>query len=85
MPIKAWLENDKFYQEVRAIFSQNFAAKFFDQDKIIALLDATHEKRVDGRRKVWTIYTFLIWYKVYFVDDTIPQYVPADTTNEVNA
>lgn len=75
VPIKAWLETDKFYQEVRAIFSQDFAAKFFDQDKILELLDATHEKRVDGRRKVWTIYTFLIWYKVYFVDDNIPQYV----------
>lgn len=85
VPIKAWLEDDKFYQEVRALFSQDFAAKFFDQDKIIKLLDDTHEKRVDGRRKVWTIYTFLVWYKVFFIDDEIPQYVPDETKANINA
>jgi len=66
VPIKQWLEDDKYYEKVKALFSEDFVAEFFDQDKLLALLDANKEQRINGRRKIWTIFTFLTWYKVYF-------------------
>ena len=78
VPIKDWLESDTFYNKVRSLFSEKFVSQFFNQRKILELLDATHEKRVNGRRKVWVIYTFLVWYKVYFIDTEIPKYIPSN-------
>ncbi|MDO1604630.1 asparagine synthase (glutamine-hydrolyzing) [Lactobacillus sp. YT155] len=68
VPIKQWLRDDKYYQKVKDLFSEGFVSEFFDQDKIIALLDDNKAGRVDGRRKIWTIFTFLTWYKVYFIN-----------------
>lgn len=75
VPVRAWLREKKYYDEVRALFSQDFVKEFFDQDKILQLLDDNYSGKVDGRRKIWTIYTFLVWYKQYFIDNYIPEEV----------
>ena len=67
-PIKAWLETETYYKQVRELFAMDFAGEFFDQAAILKLLDDTYAKKVNGRRKVWTIFTFLTWYKAYFID-----------------
>ena len=43
------------------------AAKFFDVDAIHAIFDDYVGGNSDNWRKVWTIYTFLVWYEEYFV------------------
>ena len=68
VPIRDWIKTDDVYLEFRKLFASDFAAEFFDQSLIIKMLDDCHEGRNDDRRKVWTIYTFLIWYKVFFID-----------------
>ncbi|AUX11518.1 asparagine synthase (glutamine-hydrolyzing) [Latilactobacillus sakei] len=68
VPIKQWLETDKYYEQVKALFSEDFVSEFFDQGQLLALLDANKEQRINGRRKIWTIFTFLTWYKVYFMN-----------------
>ncbi|AYW49570.1 asparagine synthase (glutamine-hydrolyzing) [Tetragenococcus halophilus] len=70
VPIKDWLHEEHFYKQVREVFSANFAAEFFDQEKILDLLDRNYQQEIDARRKIWTVYSFLVWYKVYFVDET---------------
>jgi len=67
VPIKDWLHEEQFYEEVRQVFSQDFAAEFFDQEKILEMLDRNYRDEIDVRRKLWTIYSFLVWYQVYFV------------------
>ena len=37
--------------------------------KIIKLLDEHKSGKKDNSRKIWTIYSFLIWYKVYFINE----------------
>ena len=69
VPIKDWLREEKYYQIVRDVFTQDFVKEFFDQDKIVKLLDDNFAGTADGRRKIWTIYTFLTWYQVYFIND----------------
>ncbi|BDR55656.1 asparagine synthase (glutamine-hydrolyzing) [Xylocopilactobacillus apis] len=75
VPVKAWLENDDFYTQIRNLFEQDFVKEFFDVPMILDLIDRVHNGDAEDRRKVWTIYTFLVWYKVYFIDEKIPTYV----------
>lgn len=79
VPVKAWLENDDFYTRIRNLFEQDFVKEFFDVPKILDLIDRVHNGDSEDRRKVWTIYTFLVWYKVYFIDEKIPKYVKEDS------
>lgn len=72
VPIKDWLRTDKFYKQVRELFSQEFVSEFFDQEKIIQLLDDNFNEKNDERRKIWTIFTFLTWYKIFFIDGEKP-------------
>lgn len=76
VPIKQWLEDEPFYKEVRNLFEQEWVSEFFDQDAILDILDKTFRQESDDRRKVWTIYTFLVWYKVFFIDEELPTFVP---------
>ncbi|MDO4912460.1 MAG: asparagine synthase (glutamine-hydrolyzing) [Lactobacillus sp.] len=75
-PIKQWLKEPRFYEKVRAIFSEDFVKQFFDQDVILKMLDDNFNGNGQSRRKIWTIYTFLVWYKLYFVeyDKTVEKY-----------
>lgn len=73
VPIKDWLRTEKFYKQVREMFSESFVPEFFEQDKIIQLLDDNYNEKNDERRKIWTIYTFLTWYKIFFIDGEKPK------------
>ena len=33
------------------------------------LLDDHFHVRVNNQRKIWTVFTFLVWYKRFFVDE----------------
>ncbi|WP_125767166.1 asparagine synthase (glutamine-hydrolyzing) [Lapidilactobacillus wuchangensis] len=76
VPIKTWLREEKYYNNVKALFSEDWVSEFFDQDQIIQLLTDNFEGKIDGRRQVWTIFTFLTWYKLYFIDyeNTVKNY-----------
>ncbi|MFT8705557.1 asparagine synthase (glutamine-hydrolyzing) [Bifidobacterium aquikefiricola] len=69
VPIKKWLREERCYLQVRSTFRQEFASRFFDQRALLAMLDDNYACRVDDRRKIWTIYTFLVWYDIYFIHD----------------
>lgn len=66
VPIRVWLKEDKYYRIVREMFESDNSRKFFNTDKIVALLDDHRAGKYDYSRKIWTVYTFLVWYKVYF-------------------
>lgn len=66
VPIRIWMADDRYNADVRAKFASDAAAKFFDRDKIQAIFDAYVGGDSDLWRKVWTIYTFLVWYDIYF-------------------
>lgn len=66
VPIRVWLKEEKYYNIVRAAFESGNAQKFFNTDKLVALLDDHRAGKYDHSRKIWTVYTFLVWYEVYF-------------------
>lgn len=75
-PIKQWLKEPRFYKQVRALFEEEFVNDIFDQKKVIKLLDDNYEGDGSHRRQIWAIYTFLVWYKLFFVDyeNTVKKY-----------
>ncbi|MBR1863645.1 MAG: asparagine synthase (glutamine-hydrolyzing) [Ruminococcus sp.] len=66
VPIRVWLKEDKYYNIVKDRFTSPDAEKFFDSSALVALLDDHRAGRYDHSRKIWTVFTFLIWYDVYF-------------------
>ena len=68
---------------MRQLFAEDFVKEFFNQEKILQLLDDNYNGKVDGRRKIWTIYTFLVWYKLYFIDNFDPQEGKSNRADEV--
>ena len=66
VPTRVWLKEDKYYQLVKDAFESESAKKFFNTDLLIELLDDHKNGKADNSRKIWTVFTFLIWYRVYF-------------------
>ncbi len=66
VPIRVWLKEDEYYNKVKAEFESENARKFFKPEKLISLIEDHRDGKYDYSRKIWTVYTFLVWYKVYF-------------------
>lgn len=66
VPIRIWLKEDVFYNRVKEAFLSPAAEEFFNTDKIVKYLDDHRNGKEDNSRKIWTIYMFLVWHKVYF-------------------
>lgn len=71
VPIRLWLREEKYYKIVKEYFTSDYATEFFDVDKIMKLLDDHYQGKANNGRKVWTIFTFLTWYKRFFVDENV--------------
>ena len=66
VPIRVWLKQDDCYSTVRTAFVSPDAEHFFHTEKLIQLLDDHKNGKKDNSRRIWTVYMFLVWYKVYF-------------------
>ena len=79
VPIKKWLREEKFYKYVRSVFERDYVGRFFDQAALLKMIDDNYAGKTDDRRKIWTVYSFLTWYDVYFVHDgTKPEVIAID-------
>ena len=67
VPIRIWMADKRYNGDVRRLFHSDIAEKFFKVDEINAIFDEYVGGNSDNWRKVWTIYTFLVWYEEYFV------------------
>ena len=70
VPTRVWLKEDKYYNIVKEEFLGENAQKFFHTEKLVKLLDDHKNGKADNSRRVWTVYTFLIWYKQFFGEET---------------
>ena len=66
VPIRVWLKEDKYYNIVKEAFTSATANQYFHTDLLVKLLDEHRIGKADNSRKVWTIFMFLTWHKVYF-------------------
>ena len=66
VPFREWIKEDKYYKIVKNLFNEEYVEEFFDKDKINKLLQDHYDGICNNARKIYTIYAFLVWYKVYF-------------------
>lgn len=69
VPIRVWLKQDEYYNLVKDMFNSKAGKMFFNSDELMKLLDDHKNGKKDNSRKVWTVYTFLVWYKQYFPEN----------------
>ena len=75
VPTRVWLKEDKYYNIVKEKFTGEVAEKFFHTEQLVKLLDDHKNGKADNSRRVWTVYTFLVWYDQYFNDENLQRYV----------
>ena len=66
VPIRLWLADERYNGDVRRLFASHFAERFFNTDELMAIYNEYTGGNSDLWRKVWTVYTFLVWYEKYF-------------------
>ena len=66
VPIRIWMADDRYNQDVRAKLFSDTSKKFFNPDKVKEIFDSYVGGESDNWRKIWTLYTFLVWYEIYF-------------------
>ena len=72
VPVVNWLRQDRYYALLKEWFTGPEAEAFFNTDELVRLLDE-HKAGADRSRKIWIVYMFLMWYRIYFVNRTVPE------------
>ena len=67
VPIRIWLADERYNQDVQRLLFSETAEKFFHMEEIRSIWNEYIGGNSDNWRKVWMIYTFLVWYEEYFV------------------
>ena len=67
VPLNDWLREDKYYNKVKAAFQSDIAEKFFVTDELMKLLDDHKNGKALNMQKIWSFYTFILWYEQFFV------------------
>ena len=66
-PLNDWLRQDKYYNRVRDAFLSEPAKEIFNTEAILKLLDDHRAGTSKNMKKIWSIYTFIVWYDAFFV------------------
>ena len=67
VPLNDWLREDKYYNKVKAAFQSDIAEKFFVTSALMKLLDDHKSGKALNMQKIWSFYTFILWYEQFFV------------------
>lgn len=85
VPTRVWLRDEKYYNVVKTKFKGKTAEKFFNTDVLVSWLDRHFSGKEDNSRRVWTIYVFLVWYDIYFDEDSEKVEKPVNHLDELKA
>ena len=67
VPLNDWLREEKYYNKVKAAFQSDIAEKFFVTSELMKLLDDHKSGKALNMQKIWSFYTFILWYEQFFV------------------
>ena len=68
-PLNDWLKRDEFYNQVKEKFNGEVAKEYFNTDYIMKLLDDHKSGTAHNMKKIWSVYSFILWYEKYFVEN----------------
>ena len=67
VPLRVWLREEAYYAKVKTMLEKPYAAEFFNQKLILQWLEDHKNNLGNYQRKIYTVYSFLLWYEQYFV------------------
>ncbi|WP_326717587.1 asparagine synthase (glutamine-hydrolyzing) [Vagococcus jeotgali] len=67
-PLASWLKEDKYQELLKEAFNSDVAEKYFNVDYLNRLLEE-QKQGIANMQKIFTIYTFITWYRVYFIEN----------------
>lgn len=68
-PVASWMNDPKYHDRIVKAFHSDTAQKFFNTEELDYILEQ-HANGKSSMQKIFTIYTFILWYQVYFPEDT---------------
>ena len=68
-PIASWINDSRYRDRIAHTFHSDTAEQFFNTAELDRLLEE-HANGKSNMQKIFTIYTFILWYQVYFPEDT---------------
>ena len=66
VPLREWMKEEDLFEKIKEAFHSPAAERFFEVPKLEKLLATFESGKQDNYKKVWTIYTFLVWYDRFF-------------------
>ena len=66
VPFRLWLKEPKYRDILKNMFEQDFAGEFFVAEKLLFMLDEHFSGKKNNARKLYTVYSFLVWHRAYF-------------------
>lgn len=70
VPLGHFLTSDMGDAAVRKAFDSKAAEKFFNREALEKLLAGRGCGRGNTNRKLWAVYAFLVWYEIYFPEES---------------
>ena len=67
VPLNDWLREDKYYEKVKTAFLSDISEKFFNTKELMKLLDEHKSGKNGNMQKIWSFYSFILWYEQFFV------------------
>ncbi|MHA8110978.1 asparagine synthase (glutamine-hydrolyzing) [Lactobacillaceae bacterium Melli_B4] len=68
-PIASWMNMPKFHERIEEAFTSDVAQRFFNVDELQRIVKE-HAEGKSNMQKIFTIYTFILWYQVFFPENT---------------
>lgn len=66
VPLDPMIREEKYYNIIKEKFTSETAEIFFDKEAIMKLLD-DHRNGAHNMKKIWTVYSFILWYEEFFI------------------
>lgn len=64
-PLPEWLKTGLYQNTLHTYFTNKTAKTYFDTNELLKILEE-HKQGKNHSRKLWTIFTFLVWYEEFF-------------------
>lgn len=66
VPIREWIKDGAFKEEIEKTINSDVANRYFNVKFLNKLFNEHLSGKKDNYRKIWTVYTFIKWYQVFF-------------------
>lgn len=66
LPLVEWLRQDEYCALLKQYFTNAAARAYFHTETLLELLNEHKNANKNNARKLWTVFTFLIWHEQFF-------------------